>query len=140
MAAYVKFNSFVEALAEKTHNLGADLLKVALSNTAPSATMATLAEITQISSGAGNGYLTGGSSAAITSSAQTGGVYKLVLGDVQWTATAAFGPLQYAVLYNDTAAADELIAYWDRGAPVTLASGDTITADFDSTTGVLTIT
>jgi hypothetical protein len=29
MATFVKFNSFVEALAEKVHNLGADTLTVA---------------------------------------------------------------------------------------------------------------
>ena len=30
MASYVKFYSFVEALAEKVHNLGSDTLTVAL--------------------------------------------------------------------------------------------------------------
>lgn len=61
MATFNKFNSFVEALAEKTHNLGADTLKVALTNSAPSATNTVLADITQIS--AGNGYTTGGTQA-----------------------------------------------------------------------------
>lgn len=36
MATFTKFNSFVEALAEKVHNLGSDQLKVALTNSAPS--------------------------------------------------------------------------------------------------------
>jgi hypothetical protein len=32
MAAFLKFEAFVEALAEKKHNLGSDTLKVYLSN------------------------------------------------------------------------------------------------------------
>lgn len=138
MASFVKFNTFVEALAEKIHNLGADTLKVALTNTAPTAaTDDQLADITQISNG--NGYLTGGTAASISSSAQSSGTYKLVLADVVFTASGALGPFRYAVLYNDTAAGDELIGYWDYGSSITLASGETFTVDFDGTNGVLQI-
>lgn len=137
MASYNKFQSFVELLAEKAHNLGSDTLKVALSNTLPVNTNTVLANITQIANG--NGYTTGGTAASISSSAQTSGTYKLVLADVVFTATGAVGPFQYAVLYNDTATNDELIGWWDYGTPVTLANGDTFTVDFDATTGVLTI-
>ncbi len=48
MATYNKFNSFVEALAEKVHNLGSDQLVVALTNSAPSASNTQLSDITQI--------------------------------------------------------------------------------------------
>ena len=137
MAAYNKFQSFVELLAEKAHNLGADVLKVALTNTAPVNTNTVLANITQISNG--NGYTTGGTAASISSSAQTSGTYKLVLADVVFTATGAVGPFQYAVLYNNTATNNELIAWWDYGSAVTLANGDTFTVDFDASNGVLTI-
>lgn len=137
MASYVKFQPFVEALAEKVHNLGADTLKVALTNTAPNASDATLSQITQIANG--NGYTTGGTQATISSSAQTSGTYKLVLNDVVFTASGSLGPFRYAVLYNDTASNDELIGYWDYGSSVTLASGDTFTVDFDGSAGVLTI-
>jgi hypothetical protein len=136
MATFTKFHTFVEALAEKTHNLGSDTLKVALTNSAPTAaTDDQLADITQIANG--NGYLTGGTAASISSSAQSGGTYKLVLADVVFTASGAMGPFRYAVLYNDTAAGDELIGYWDYGSSITLASGDTFTVDFDPTNGVL---
>lgn len=137
MAAYNKFNSFVEAIAEKVHNLGSDTLKVALTNSAPVATNTVLANITQIANG--NGYTTGGSQATQVSSAQTSGTYKLVLNSVVFTATGSVGPFQYAVLYNDTAANDELIGYWDYGSALTLANGDTLTVSFDGTNGVLTI-
>lgn len=137
MATYNKFQPFVEYLAEKTFNLGSDVLKVALTNTVPVNTNTVLANITQIA-GTG-GYTTGGTAPTITSSAQTTGTYKLVLADVVFTATGAMGPFQYAVLYDDTATNDELIAWWDYGSAVTLASGDTFTVDFDATNGVLTI-
>ena len=139
MASFNKFNSFVEALAEKKHNLGADTLKVLLTNTAPVATNSVKADLTEIS--AGNGYTAGGNTASVTSSAQTSGTYKLVLGDpATWTAGGgSIGPFQYAVLYNDTAASDELIGWWDYGSAVTLADGESFAVDFDANTGVLTI-
>lgn len=135
MATYNKFQSFVEAMAEKSHNLGADVLKVALTNTAPVATDTVLANITQIANG--NGYTTGGSTTTQSSSAQTSGTYKLVCGDVVFTATGSMGPFRYSVLYNDTATNDELIGWWDYGSAVTLATGETFTWDADATTGVL---
>lgn len=137
MATFNKFNSFVEAVAEKVHNLGSDTLKVALTNSAPSASNTVLANITQIANG--NGYTTGGTAASITSSSQTSGTYKLVLGDVVFTATGAMGPFRYAVLYNDTATNDELIGWWDYGSSISLATGETFTVDFDPSAGVLTI-
>lgn len=138
MAAYTKFNSFVKNVAEKVYNLGSDTLKIALTNTAPVATNTVLANITQIANA--NGYTTGGTAASITSSTQTSGTYKLVLGDVTFTASGgSIGPLQYAVLYDDTATNDELIAWWDYGAAITITSGNSFTVDFDPSTGVLTI-
>ena len=137
MATFTKFNSFVEACAEKVHNLGSDTLKVMLCNTAPVATNAVKADLTEIS--AGNGYTAGGTQATISSSEQTSGTYKLVLADVVFTATGAIGPFRYAVLYNDTATNDELIGFWDYGSSISLANGGTFTVDYDAGTGVLTL-
>jgi hypothetical protein len=139
MATFNKVNSFVEALAEKKHDLGADVLKVMLTDTAPIAANAVKADLTEL--GAGNGYAAGGAVATVTSSAQTGGLYRLVLSDPPaWTAAGgSIGPFRYAVLYNDTAASKELIGWWDYGSPVTLAAGESFAVDFDPATGVLTI-
>jgi hypothetical protein len=138
MATFNKFNSFVEAVAEKVHNLGSDTLKVLLTNTAPVAGNSVKADLTEIS--AGNGYTAGGTAASITSSSQSSGTYKLVLGDVVFTASGGtIGPFRYAVLYNDTATNDELIGWWDYGSAVTLNAGETFTVDFDASAGVLTI-
>ena len=141
MATFNKFNAFSENVAEKVHNLGADVLKVMLTNTAPTAANSIKTDITEIA--AGNGYTAGGTAPAITSSAQTAGVYKLVLADVVFTAAAgAIGPFRYAVLYNDTPAAPlrPLIGWHDYGSGVTLNAGETFTWDADPTNGVLTIT
>lgn len=139
MATFNKFNSFVEALAEKSHNLGSDTLKIMLTNTAPVAANTVKADLTEIS--AGNGYTAGGTAATISSSSQTSGTYKLVLDDVIFTAAGgSIGPFRYFVLYNDTATSDELIGWWDYGSSITILAGETATWDADPSSGILTIT
>lgn len=136
MATFAKFQPFVENLAEKVFNLGSDTLKVALTNSAPNATDGTLSQITQISGSFG--YSTGGTAASISSSAQSSGTYKLVLGDVTFTASGgSIGPLRYAVLYDDTASNDELIGYWDYGTNLTITDGNSLLVDFSASNGVL---
>lgn len=134
MATYNKFNSFVEAVAEKVHNLGSDALTVALVNSpAPDATKTQLSDLTQVA-------YTNCSARALTisSSAQTGGTYKLVIADLVLTASGGpVGPFRYVVIYNDTASNDELICWFDYLSSITLADGETLTLDFDGTNGLL---
>lgn len=134
MATFNKFNSFVEDLAEKVHNLGSDQLVVALTNTAPLATNTVLANITEIT-------YTNLSSRNITtsSSSQTSGTYKLVCADLVLTASGSVGPFRYVVLYNDTSTSDSLVGWYDYGSSISLANGETFTVDFDQANGVLTI-
>lgn len=139
MATFNKYNCFVENLAEKTHNLASDVLKVALTNTAPNAATHTLlANITEIT--AGNGYTAGGNQTVQSSSAQSGGVYTLVSADPStWTAAGgSIGPFRYAVLYNATAAGGPLIGWWDYGSSITLGIGETFTVDLGASTLTLT--
>jgi len=140
MAALVKYDCFVENLAEKVHNLGADTLKAALTNTAP-----TVGTDTVWSTGtypapvAANGYTAGGNTLSVTSSAQTSGTYKLVITDSVFTASGgSIGPFRYVILYNSTAS-NAVIGYYDYGSSITLATGETFTIDFDGSAGVLTI-
>lgn len=137
MAAYNKFQAFVNDLASKVHNFSSDSLKVMLSNTVPIATNAVKTDITEIS--AGSGYTAGGTVATTSSSGQTSGTYKLVLADVVFTATGAVGPFRYFVLYNDTATSKNLIGWWDYGSSISLATGETVTFDADPSTGILTL-
>lgn len=137
MATYVKFQPFVEYLAEKAFNLGSDTLTVALcaSGSAPSAANGLLSDLTQIA-------YTNLSSRALTtsSSAQTSGTYKLVIADLVLTASGgSVAAFRYIVIYDDTAASDQLICYFDYGSALTLADGETLTLDFDGTNGLLQI-
>jgi hypothetical protein len=138
MATFTKINDFVEAVAEKKHDLGSDTLTVALSNTAPASETSNptadgngvLANVTQIS-------YTNCSARAITtsSSSQTSGTYSLVLTDLTLTASGGtVGPFRYAYIYNDTATNDELIGVYDYGSSITLADGETFDLDFAATT------
>lgn len=128
MATYNKFNSFVEALAEKVHNLGADTLTVALcaAANAPVATNTVLANLTQIA------YTNlSARTLTVSASSQTSGTYSLVITDKVLTASGgAVATFRYVVIYNDTALNDELICWYDHGSDVTLADGETYTIDF----------
>ena len=137
MAAYNKFNVTVLDLSNGKHNLGADTLKVMLTNTAPVATNAVKADITEIA--AGNGYPAGGTAVTAVSNTQTAGVQKLVATGPTFTAAGGtIGPFRYAVLYNDTqtSPAKPLIGWWDYGSAITLAIGETFTVQYDATNGI----
>ena len=134
MATFNKFNSFVEAIAEKKHDLASDQLKIALSAVAPTATDAVLTDLTEIA-------YTNLSTRDITttSSSQTSGTYKLVLTDLVLTASGTVADFRYVTIYNDTATNDELIGFFDYGSTVSMLDTDTFTIDFDASTGILTI-
>jgi len=139
MTTFQKFYQFVEDKAHGVHNLsvGGHTLKVALSNVSPVVTDSVLADITEIA--AGNGYTAGGETITVSSSAQTSGVYKLVLADVVFTsASAGMADFRYAIVYNATATDGPLIGFFDYGSTVSLPVGETFTVDFDATTGAIT--
>lgn len=135
MATFVKFNTFIEALAEKVHNMGSDTFKVFLTNTAPTAaTDDELADITEIS-------YTNCSARTITvsSSAQSSGTYTWVLTDLVLTASGGtVGPFRYVGIYNDTSITDRLVGYYDYGSSITLNDTETLTIDFSAATVTLT--
>lgn len=145
MATFNKVYGFVEHLAEKMHNLGADQLVVALSNTAPASESTRpdlltanciLANVSQISyTNCSSRNLT------TTTSSQSSGTYALVLADLVLTASGTVGPFRYVYIYNSSAtlATNPLIGYYDYGSSITLASGETFTIDFDNSSGVLTL-
>jgi hypothetical protein len=135
MAVFNKFNAFVEAVAEKVHNLGSDQLTLALTNTLPTSANSVLADITQISyTNLSTRNLT------TTASSQTGGLYKLVVSDITLTSTGgSTGPFRYVVVYNSTAAGGPLIGWYDYGTSLTLNSGESLAVDFDQTNGLLTL-
>lgn len=139
MAAYTKYHCGAKDLAEKKHDCSADTFKILLSNRAPVvATDRVLADVVEIA--AGNGYTAGGNMVALVSSAQSSGVYKLVLADpTQWTASGgAIGPFRYAILINATA--NLVLGFWDYGSSITLQAGEVFAPDLSAVNGVFTIT
>lgn len=136
MATYNKYQSYIEKLHEAVIDWQSHTFKVALSNTAPNlATHDERADITEL--GAGNGYSSGGNTTTISGTTQSAGTYKPIGSDVVFTASGgSIGPFRYAVLYDDTATGDPLVAEWDYGSSITLANGESFTVDFDGTNGL----
>lgn len=132
------YHCFVEDLAHGLHDFSADQVKIALTNRAPvPASDQVLGDISELA--AGNGYSAGGLAAALSSSAQTSGTYKLVLSSPSnLIATGAVGPFRYEVLYNAVNGA--LIGYWDRGASATLPAGERLAILLSASAGVFTLT
>lgn len=134
MAAFQKFDQFVQDVAHGVHDLGSDQVVVALCNTAPVAGNSVLADLTEVS------YADCSSrNVSTTSSAQVGGLYKLTLTDLTLTSSGTVGPFRYVVLYNDHVAGDPLIGYYDYGSSITLNNTETLEIDFDDANGALTI-
>ena len=141
MAAFTKYNAFIDEISKGGHNLQTCVYKVALTNTAPVPASDTVwsAAVYPPPAAAG-GYPTGGNTPTVTSATTSGGVFKLVLVDSVFTASGAgIGPFRYVILYNSSAS-NKLIGSYDNGASVTLNAGDTFTVDFDGSLGVFTIT
>jgi hypothetical protein len=137
MAAFNKFLSFTKAFAEKVHNLGSDQLVVALCNAA-NAPVNTNTQLSNLTTIAYTNLST--RNITTTSSTTSGGTYKLTLTDLVLTASGgSVAPFRYVVIYNDTATNDELIGWYDYTSDLTLASGETLTINFDDAAGVLTI-
>ena len=135
MAEFQKFNSFVEELAHKEHNLGSDNFKIALTDVAPTASNAVLADLTTAD-------LTNllSDDLSVTSSEQTDGTYALKLNDKTLEASGgSVGPFRYIVIYNDTSTNKKLVSFYDYGDSITLNDGNTLEIKFNQTDGALTL-
>lgn len=145
MAAYNKFNQFVQDICSKVQNLGADTLKIVLTLNSPSS-LDTVCDTTggtdvfkstsnAAEIAAGNGYTKDGAAVTITTASQVAGTYTLAGNQVVFTASGgSIGPLRYAALVNMSAAAAATrppIAWWDYGSSLTLNNGDTLTVQFN---------
>lgn len=138
MATYNKYTAAVEPLVENI-NAGSDTWKIALAATVNSADTTFVAGTTDLTTG--GGYTQGGNTATVTTSTQSGGVYKLVLASpTVWTATGGGFTFRYVILYDSTTSTP--VGYWDYGSSVVMngANGDTFTATLDATNGVFQVT
>jgi hypothetical protein len=160
MAAYNKFNTFVEAMANGlilASTIG-HTFSILLTNSAPTSTYKTSTDITEISTG--NGYAHLGSTCQLTSSTlgstTTVPTPVIVLGPaagVVFTASGgSIGPFRYAVLLDQstayaaslpsgfgTATLPLLVSWYDYGSNVTLTTGETFTVSFDASSGIFQV-
>jgi len=148
MATYNKFDIFTENLHNKVHdvfgpNATSDVLKLYLSNQAPTGSVHTVKSNAIPSSGlteitTGNGYA--GPISLSNSGNRTAGTSYCYTpsGTVTISATGTVSTFRYVVLYNDTPTnpPDPLIAWWDYGSTIVLSSGESFTITMP-TSGVL---
>lgn len=136
MATYNKFQQTVEDLAEGVYTCSTDQFIVALCTNAnaPVATNSVLADLTQIA-------YTNLSSRNLTtsSSGQTSGTFTQLFADLVLTASGAVATFRHVVIYDDTptSPADPLLCWYDYGSDLTLASGETLTLDFTTSSFTL---
>ncbi len=129
MAAYGKFNQTVEDWMEGVYTSSTDQFTIALTTeaNAPIATNSVLADLTEIA-------YTNLSSQNITtnSSGQTSGTFTQLFTDLVLTASGAVATFRRVVVYNNTptSPANPLLARFDFGSDLTLASGETLTIDW----------
>lgn len=133
MAAFVKYESFIEYLLDKQMDIfgTTDTFKAVIHSDAPvAATDDALADLTQVT---GTGYTAGGEDIA-NDATRAGGTVTMTAVDVVWTATAAdWVSAQYVSIYDDTPTTpvvDPLMNSYDYGSPFTLGNGETFTLDF----------
>lgn len=138
MAAYNKFQDYVEQLNKAVHDWSTHTFKAALSNTAPAATDTVLATGgAHPPPAATNGYAAGGQALDGVTLSEAAGTAKLVITDEVFTAAGGnLGPFRYVIIYNDTAAGDPLVCYFDYGSSITLADTETFTIDFSGANGL----
>ena len=122
MATANRFNAFIEYVNEKAIDWDNDVFKLALTNVAPVATNSVLADLTEIA------YTNlSASTVTISAAGQASGTYTATADQLVLTASGAVATFRYVVLYDDTAASDPLVAWWDYGSAITMASPDTFT-------------
>jgi hypothetical protein len=139
MAAYNKFQDFVDQLGRGVHQLHAagHTLKAMLSNVAPAAGNTVKADITEIA--AGNGYVAGGFDTQNDWSETTGTGTLTAVDIVVTAAGGTIGPFRYVAIYNDSVASPvkPLVAWIDYGASITLNDTESFTIDFGASLATL---
>ena len=152
MAAFNYFNITAQDLPRGAWTLSTACvgLKVMLTNTLPTSSMNTSTDITEISTGSG-GYPAGGQALLITSSVQTSGSWRLLVGStvanaIVFTSTSGtIGPFQYCVVHGTTTVTSStisgstgpLMGWYDYGSAITLNATETLTITWDGTSGLL---
>jgi hypothetical protein len=143
MAASLTFyNSFREFVGDGTIDLDGDTFKVMLTTSSytPSASHTVKTDVTNELSTA-NGYTAGGATLGSVTWGHSGGTATFNAADTEWTASGGTITARYAVVYDDTAASDQLVCYIlldTTPADVSATTGNTLTLQWDGS-GIFTL-
>lgn len=123
----VVFDEAKLALLDGTHDLDTHTIKCAIldNTTTPAAgdTTPALGDYTQV--GAAGSYVTGGTTLTISLTEAAGTVTFDATNNPTWAQNASNDvDAFWGLVYNDTAAGDEAIAFVDLGGPVDMTAGD----------------
>lgn len=139
MASFVKIADLPVDLGKKVHDLAADSLKIALSNTAPASETldptaaggGILANVTQIAYASYSDDLAVDRVLDGVSWALAAGAATLTANDFTITASGGtLAPFRYLYIYNDTAPTKPLIACYDNAAMINLPDAASCPVDF----------
>ena len=142
-ASFTFYQSFREYLGDGTIDLDTHTFKVLLTSssyTPNAATHTVKADVTNELSTA-NGYTAGGATLGSVTWSRSGGTVTFDAADTQWTASGGSITARYAVIYDDTAASDELVCYIlldTTPADVTATAGNTFTLSWNAS-GIFTL-
>lgn len=150
MVATTKIADFAEGAFEKQHDLSADTIMIALSNTAyaseasnPTATgNGILANVTQVTDTNYADSLTVDKTLEGVTSVEAGGVWTFDANDFSISASGgAYATFQYIYIYNTTSVTpdDQLIVAIDLETPIALTDGSSININFNAS-GIITVT
>lgn len=126
--SFAFFDDFRLQTYKKQYDFSNDVIKLLLTNGAPSAAWTAISQATEIT--AQNGYPTGGLSLT-TTWGLVGSVATLAFSAYTMTASGVIGPFGYGVLYDSSVgASNNLIAFADLrslngGSSITMNSPDT---------------
>jgi hypothetical protein len=114
---------------------GSNVLKFGLTNVPPVVSQTLFNQITEITPGPG-GYVAGGYTVTVASSAQIGGLWTFLPNNFQIVAIlTAINAWRWGVLYDSTSGG--LIGFSDYGNSVTLAPAELISVTFDPINGLI---
>lgn len=138
---WIVYNSAREYLMDGTIDLDTHTFKVMLTTDTytPSASHTVKTDVTnEIANG--NGYTTGGATLGSVTWAHSGTTATFDAANPAWTASGgSIATIKNAVIYDDTAASDELLCYCVLDAStITVTDGNTFTINLNAS-GILTL-
>lgn len=141
----ILYNSFSEFAQDGTIDLDSHTFKGILLTSAytPDLTHSTLANVSANEIAGANGYTTGGQALQNVTWTRAAGVATFDSDNLVWNATGGSITAHYLIVYDDTAANDELVGYGildDTPADVVATAGNTFTVGPNATTGWFTHT